>query len=297
MKLSRFFELAVRCGIAADPRRAKRTIRGYADSAILNGPLTAEVTSILAGIDMDVPELLLADRLRRTRRIDLVMAHHPQGRALAGLFGVMQVQVDVMRNAGIPERVARGFLDERRRQVQRRLLSANHQRSVDAARLLGLPFICCHTPADNHAYRFISRLLERTRPACLKDIIGILMEIPEYRHAADSLCGPRIILGNPRRPCGKVLVEMTGGTEGPQNVYKHLYRSGVRTLVSMHLSEDHLRNVTEANLNVVIAGHISSDTLGMNLLLDNIARYGDFEIEAVSGFRRITRRGRIRTAR
>ncbi len=281
--------MLVRYGIAADPRYEKSGIRGFADSAVLNGPLSTDVRSILAGIDIDVAELLLADRLRRDSRIDLVMSHHPQGRALSGLYGVMQVQAYVLRRAGVPAGVAQGYLNERRRQVQRRLLSSNHDRSVDAARLLGLPFVCCHTPADNHAYRFVSRLLEQKKPKLVRDIVDVLLGVPEYQHADRLLCGPRIILGNPRRQCGRVLVEMTGGTEGPQDIYRHLYRCGVRTLVSMHLSEDHFKKVVDANMNVVIAGHISSDTLGLNLILDNVSRHGDFDIKSVSGFRRIKR--------
>ena len=38
----------------------------------------------------------------------------------------------------------------------------------------------------------------------------------------------------------------------------------------MHLSEEHFAKVKENNINVVIAGHISSDNLGVKLLLDNI---------------------------
>ena len=106
------------------------------------------------------------------------MSHHPQGKALAGLYGVMQVQVDILRSAGVPEPVAQGFLDERRRQVKRRLLSGNHSRPVDAARLLNLPFVCCHTPADNHVFAYISRLLAQKKPRLLKDVIDILNLIP-----------------------------------------------------------------------------------------------------------------------
>ena len=85
---------------------------------------------------------------------------------------------------------------------------------------------------------------------------------------------------------------MTGGTEGSKDVFDKLYRAGVRTLVSMHLSEEHFKKVKDANLNVVIAGHISSDNLGMNLLLDKVEEYAkqDFEVIACSGFTRIKRK-------
>ena len=49
---------------------------------------------------------------------------------------------------------------------------------------------------------------------------------------------------------------------------------------------------TSVGPHVVIAGHISSDTLGLNLLLDNIEKYAkqDFEVIACSGFTRIKRK-------
>ena len=86
-------------------------------------------------------------------------------------------------------------------------------------------------------------------------------------------------------------MEMTGGTEGNKDVYDKLYKTGVRTLVSMHLSEDHFKKVKDANLSVVIAGHISSDTLGLNLLLDRIEKQAKqtFQTLDCSGFNRIRR--------
>jgi predicted ATPase len=38
----------------------------------------------------------------------------------------------------------------------------------------------------------------------------------------------------------------------------------------MHLSEDHYKHAKGEHINVVIAGHIASDNLGLNLLLDEI---------------------------
>jgi putative NIF3 family GTP cyclohydrolase 1 type 2 len=60
----------------------------------------------------------------------------------------------------------------------------------------------------------------------------------------------------------------------------------------MHLSEEHFKKAREANLNAIIAGHISSDTLGLNLLLDRIQQKGGEEFDTIScsGFRRIKRK-------
>ena len=133
---------------------------------------------------------------------------------------------------------------------------------------------------------------EKTSYSEKLQIIKILNTIPEYQIATKFNAGPRIILGSPKRQVGKILLEMTGGTEGLKDVFNKLYNAGVRTLVSMHLSEEYLKRVKDANLNVVIAGHISSDTLGLNLLLDNIEKSSKevFDVVACSGFTRIKRK-------
>jgi len=289
MKLSQIYARVLKYGVQRDPRKNKSAIKYYSDTALLYGSGNKEIKKILVGIDIDVAELLLADKIRSREGLDLVISHHPQGRAYAGLYEVMQLQADLMRQAGISENMALELIEERKREVERKILPANHMRAVDAARLLDLPFMCIHTPADNHVADFIMNLLAKHKPKKVKDIIDILNGLSEYREAKKGLAGPRIILGNPQRPTGNIFVEMTGGTEGNKNVYDKLYKCGIRTLVSMHLSEEHFKKVKDANLNVVIAGHISSDTLGLNLLLDRIEKEERFSIISCSGFRRIRR--------
>ncbi len=289
MKLSDFYKLVVKFGIDRDPRLDKKSIKSYPDTAILYGSPNTRVKKILVGIDMEVPEILLADNLRSKGGLDLVLSHHPEGRAFAVFYEVMMLQIDLLAKAGIPDKVARQLLDERKREVERRVLPQNHMRSSDAARLLNMPFMCVHTPADNHVASFIEDLLISKKPDKVQDIVGILETVPEYHQAKVDFSGPRIILGSPKRPVGKVFVEMTGGTEGSKDVYDKLYKKGIRTLVVMHLSEEHLKKVKDANLNVVIAGHISSDNLGLNLLLDRIEKKEKLEIIGCSGFTRIKR--------
>jgi hypothetical protein len=82
---------------------------------------------------------------------------------------------------------------------------------------------------------------------------------------------------------------MTGGTEGSKDIFDKVAAGGVSTLVCMHLTEDHLSNAKKANLNAVIAGHISSDVLGLNLLLDEVEKEEKLNFVCVSGFERIRR--------
>ncbi|MDD5097367.1 MAG: NGG1p interacting factor NIF3 [Candidatus Omnitrophica bacterium] len=291
MKLINFYNLVVKFGRAADPRKDKAKIKSFPDSAILFGSPDQEIKKIMVGIDIEVAELLLADRIRQKEGLDLVIAHHPEGKAYAGLHEVMALQVDLLSQAGVSRKTAVKLLEARMQEVQRRVLPQNHTRPVDAARLLGLPFMNMHTPADNHVYKFLDTLFKQKKPQRVIDIVNILKTIPEYQIADKFNTGPRIILGNPQRAVGKILLEMTGGTEGSKDVFDKLYKAGVRTLVSMHLSEEHFKKVKDANLNVVIAGHISSDTLGLNLLLDNLdkAAKHPFQVVSCSGFTRIKR--------
>ena len=292
MNLINFYNQVVRFGRQADPRKDKAKIKSFPDSAILFGKPNLEVEKIMVGIDIEVAELLLADHIRQREGLDLVIAHHPEGKAYAGLHEVMSLQIDLLSQAGVARQTAAKLVQERMLEVERRVLPQNHTRPVDAARLLNMPFMNMHTPADNHVYRFLDTIFKQEKPRLVEDIVKILNTIPEYRIARNFNTGPRIILGNPKRQAGKILLEMTGGTEGSKDVFDKLYKANVRTLVSMHLSEEHFKKVKDANLNVVIAGHISSDTLGLNLLLDNIEKSAKqtFSVVACSGFTRIKRK-------
>lgn len=286
MKLSYLYNQAIKFGIANDPRKH---ITGFEDSAILYGDPSTEVKKALVGIDMEGSELLLADRIRSREGLDLVIAHHPEGQAYAALHKIIRMQAEILKRAGISSDLADALIEERQREVQRSLLPNNHTRAVDTARLLHMPFICLHTPADNHVFTFLKRLMQKEKPRCVQDILDILLAIPEYRISEKNNAGPCSILGSPKRPVGKILIEMTGGTEGHKDIYDKLYKAGVRTLICMHLSAEHFKKVKDANLNVIIAGHISSDTLGLNLLLDNLEKIERLQITSCSGFNRIRR--------
>jgi len=56
----------------------------------------------------------------------------------------------------------------------------------------------------------------------------------------------------------------------------------------MHQSEEHKKEAESANINVVVAGHISSDSLGVNLFLDELEKQG-VEIIPCGGLIRIKR--------
>jgi putative NIF3 family GTP cyclohydrolase 1 type 2 len=115
---------------------------------------------------------------------------------------------------------------------------------------------------------FLQRSFEDKKPYLLSDIIDSLRSLPEYREAARNGSGPKVLLGAENRKAGRIFVDMTGGTEGSKDIFQSLAVTGVNTLVVMHLGEEHRKEAEKNHLNVVVAGHIASDNLGLNLLLD-----------------------------
>ena len=262
----------------------------YADTRILFGAPNSNIRRVLVGIDIGVGELLLADRLSQSgKKIDLVIAHHPEGIALAGLDDVMNLQTDVINNLGIDFNVAKSLMAKRISKVSRGLHGENHTRSVDAAKLLNIPFICCHTPADNHVAKYLQNLVDKKRPKTLQHLIDLLLNELEYQDAALNKAGPQILIGQKTSKTGKVFVDMTGGTEGSEDIYARVSQLGINTLLGMHLSDRHFQKFKEEHINLVIAGHMASDNLGMNFLLDKVEKKGKLEIIECSGFRRIRR--------
>ena len=265
----------------------------YSDSRILYGREDADIRTIMVGIDIEVGEVLLAETLRRRGTpVDLILAHHPEGMAYANLYEVMNMQSDILHRLGVPINVAEGLMESRVREVERRLMPLNHTRAVDAARLLDIAFLCIHTPADNMVVNFLQRLFDESRPVTLGDLVDRIREIPEYKNAVIQGSGPKILVGSKTRTAGRIFVDMTGGTEGSKDVFARLVSAGINTIVGMHISEDHRKEAEKHHMNVVIAGHISSDNLGVNLLLDEITREADLQIIGCSGFTRVDRNSR-----
>ncbi|MDD3386637.1 MAG: NGG1p interacting factor NIF3 [Candidatus Pacebacteria bacterium] len=258
----------------------------YLDSRIHNISEDKEIKKVLAGIDVDTAELLLAKQLGD---IDLVIAHHPVGKALASLGDIMELQADVYNYYGVPINVAESLNRQKISEVSRGVSASNQQKSVDSAKILGINFMNSHTPADNLVAKFLKDLIEKENPETIEDVLNLLKEVPEYKEASLNGCGPKAITGSPENRCGKIsITEITGGTEGSSRLMEALSQAGIGTTIAMHASEDHRKKAEASHVNIVIAGHISSDSLGMNLFLDELEKRG-VEVVCFSGLTRVKR--------
>jgi putative NIF3 family GTP cyclohydrolase 1 type 2 len=261
----------------------------YSDTRIYVGDPDAEVKTILGGIDMNTGEVLLADRLREKGvAVDAIYTHHPEGWGLSRLDSVMELQADVWAKLGVPIQAGEKIIAERMDEVRRRLMPVNFDQALDVARLLDIPFFSAHTPTDNMVVDYLNRHMAEREPKLIEDVQKALLEIPEYRIAAQKGAPPYLGKSSPRARAGKVWIDMTGGTEGPKKIMERLADTGVGTIVAMHMGPE-LREETEKHdIHIVIAGHMSSDSLGINLLLDEYERQG-VETIATSGLIRVHR--------
>ncbi|KKW11608.1 MAG: NIF3 (NGG1p interacting factor 3)-like protein [Candidatus Gottesmanbacteria bacterium GW2011_GWB1_49_7] len=318
MTLGDIYKKAVEMAIAADPRgeegvkkllaRRKKEYEDlpkskkeefdledlhnpYTDSRILLGDPDKKVDSILAGIDITSAEVVLADRLNeKGKSIDLILTHHPSGAPFAALHEVMDVQADVLAQYGVPINVAEGVMSERISEISRRISPKNHNQAVDAARLLGFAFMCTHTITDNLVHEYMDKLFTKKKAETVGDVLAILKQEPEYKEAMKGKAGPAIFAGDERNRAGRVApIEFTGGTEASHIVYEKLAIAGVGTVVGMHAGEEHRKEALKYHINLVIAGHMSSDSLGMNLFLDELEKKG-ITITPCSGLIRVRRK-------
>jgi hypothetical protein len=248
-----------------------------------------EADAIMWGVDVGPAEILLADRLKeKGKAISAVAAHHPIGAARTCFPEVMSVQCDMYHDAGVPINVSEGLMAPRIEEVLRGVQGSNYNQGADAARMLGIPLFNVHSPADNMVQKYLTDLMAASSPYRLGDIIDTLYKEPEFREAARCNSPPKIVVGSKDARCGKVICKMTGGTSGPKEIYEKLADAGVGTVIGMHFPESHIEEARKNNVNLVISGHMSSDSVGMNLISD-IWEIAGIDVIPCSGFIRHSR--------
>lgn len=320
MKLKKLYERTIQIGIDADPRGRKaiekllkkkadaykkleakekeyadeeRTWNPYADSRIINGNGDEEIVRIAVGIDIETPEMLLIDRLReKGERIDAVMIHHPEGRALGDLEKVMPLQIDIMAQVGVPVNHTEAQLRPRMERIWRAIHADNLFRTERAAELLGIPAFTCHTVTDNLVWGMMEEGICAKEYDDLGAILNALREIPEYSYYAKKGNPPIIVNGSERsRPGRIVATEFTGGTNGPEEFLENQSRAGVGTILSMHVTEKTLEEARKHHVNMIQCSHMASDAIGVNLLLDKLQKEEKkLDVLPISGFIRVKRK-------
>ena len=242
-----------------------------------------EIKRVLAGIDMDTSMLLLAKQLG----FDCVAQHHPNGIInpdIGELFG--RDHMKKLMECGVPINVAQRLAYEGKEKRNHGMHSRNQTQMRDVARLLDICDVAFHTPADILAERHVQKVMDdlsARNPMCtVGDVIDELLTIREYKDALEGQ-KPEVWAGTKDSYAGKIYVEMYGVGAPTAEEYAACADAGVGTFVGMHAYPETLEAFKKHNkANMVIAGHMASDSLGFNKILDAWEAEG-LEIVRISG--------------
>ena len=237
------------------------------------------VTRVLMGVDMDTAELLLARELG----YDCVVSHHPKN-TNPDMLNVLDRHIIKLEALGVPRNKSQKYLAERRDELSYFQHVSNSRRSESAAKLLNMPFISLHSPADIISEAHVQKILDDKfagKPETkVQDVVEALEDINEYKNSARK---PVIRVGSEKSYAGKIYVLMSGYTGPGADILKEYFEAGVGTLILMHIPEKDAKKVKEQNIgNVIVAGHMSSDSIGLNEIAKKWRESG-VEVTMMSG--------------
>src|SRR3989449_4244699 len=167
------------------------------------------IRKALVAIDVGVAELLLA----RDLGCDAVIAHHPAGgRARLDGYKVFLRHIDQLREAGVPEKVAREAIRPKLRVLELQHHPDNYDQTPSAAKRLRMPLVSIHSPCDEIGRKIIlSALKGFDENSAVKDVVSRIARFPEFRKAASKI---EVRLGSPRNRTGKIAISHAAYTNG-----------------------------------------------------------------------------------
>ncbi len=240
-----------------------------------------EIHRVLMGIDIGEAELLLA----KDQGMDCAIAHHPAGgSARVHFHRVLQRHEEMMMANGVPQRAAAEAVAELVLPPELAGHSSNYDRAPSVARLLGMAFLNLHLPLDEIGRR---RMVEHMRQcgdgATVADAVTALNQIPEFQVAETSI---EVRLGSLGNPLGSYVVAHGAGTNGGYPVAKAYFTHGIDTVIYIHISPPDLKKLRAdkelEGRNLVVTGHIVSDSLGINPYVEALRRRG-LEVTCIGG--------------
>ncbi len=240
-----------------------------------------EIERVLFGIDLKAPELVIAS----AQGYDCAISHHPVGgSSTLRFYEVLERHVDQMADAGVPRNVAEEVM--RATIEDRRVLSSmtNYDHDPSVARLLDLPYLNIHTPLDEIGrHRMAEAAAELDEDATIAELVDRFYEtFGEFRNAATGI---EVRAGRAENRIGKVVVSHGAGTNGGHPVAKAYYDHGIDTVIYIHCRPADAKKLIDEygeRKNLIITGHIASDSVGINPYVDRLRGEG-LDVTTFSG--------------
>lgn len=222
-------------------------------------------------IDAGPTEFLLAKQLG----YDAVITHHPAGgSAILGFPKVFMRHVQLMVDAGVPLEKAEVAVKRKFEQLTVEAHMRNYAHNVDFARFLKMLFMNIHMPLDEIGRkRMVEQINKKVREnSTVGDVVFALMELPEFRNALTKI---NVCLGKKESKAGKVVVSHAAATNGGYEIAKTYFEHGVDILIYIHISPLDLERLREeGKSDLIVTGHIASDSLGINPFIHELERRG-----------------------
>jgi hypothetical protein len=242
-----------------------------------------DVRKVLFGVDVDPADLLLA----KEKGYDLVIAHHPTGgSAILDFPKVLSKHADILTRHGVPEAAAREAIRELTIERELRSHAENYDHLPSVARLLGIGLMCIHNPCDEIGRRVMDETLRARLPTSprVRDALDALLTIPEFRAAKTRIVQR---MGRIDAPLGRWAVHHGAGTNGGWPVARAAFEHGVDTVFYIHIDAGALRRLwevygREGPKNLVVTGHLASDSIGINVLVRELRANG-IRVDTYSG--------------
>lgn len=236
------------------------------------------IKKVLFGIDISSAEIKIAKDLG----YDLVIAHHPI--AISGKHEVYREHVSHMVSEGVPLEDAEQAVEARMEGFDLMDHVMNHDHVVSVAELLNMPLMNIHQPCDEMGRKImqdkIDKQSELNSDSNIQDIINTLNEIEEFKTSYTKI---KLRMGDKSNKAGKVKVAHGAYTNGGYEVANAYFENGIDTVVYIHIQMDALKRLRKENKgNIIVTGHIVSDEIGINPLIDELRKRG-LEVDTISG--------------
>ncbi len=236
------------------------------------------IKRVLFGIDIEESDIYMAKMMG----YDAVISHHPLA-SCVNAYKVYKDHVKLMVKAGVPEEIALKAVEDKMENIKITASSSNYDRVVSVARLLGMPLLNIHQPLDEIGRRImqekVDKVLEK-QDATLEDILDGLYEIEEFKRARTDVS---VLIGDRKSIAGKTVVAHGAYTNGGYEVARAYYKAGVKTVIYIHISYADYKKLKDENMgNLIVTGHIASDSVGINPFVNRLRKEG-LEVTTFSG--------------
>lgn len=248
------------------------------DSAIYHSG--EDIKKVMLGIDIRAPEVKIAADMG----FDAAISHHPTGgQARLQFYKALYRHVDQLTAAGVPLNTGQAIIDDLAEEHGVMAAMSNYDHDPSVARLLDMPYMN-NTPLDEIGRRRLQTAADEL-PATdtVADLIShFLASFGEFRNAETEI---ELRMGKLDNAIGKVVMSHAAGTNGGYPVAKAYFDHGVDTVIYIHCRPSDSKKLIEEfgdRVNLIVTGHIVSDSIGINPYIDRLREEG-IEVTTLSG--------------